>query len=100
MAYNRPTISNIRQFGMVKLNEQLRQYLLLGDSSVVVDDGLITICDRILELVLLNKLKAMDDKVYVMKTNSMSGRAKQPNTMSSPPIKQHPIVSNVPKYRD
>ncbi len=66
----------------------------------MVDDGLITMCDRILELVLLNKLKAMDDMVYVMKTNSMSGKAKQPNTISSPPIKQHPIVSNVPKYQD
>lgn len=72
-------------------------YLLLGDSSGVVDDGLITMCDRSLELVLLNKLKAMDDNVYVMKTSSISGRAKQPSTMSNPPSKQHPIVNNVPK---
>ena len=71
---------------------------MLGDSSIIVDDGLITMGDRNLELVLLNKLKAMDDNVYVMKTSNISGRAKQPNTISNPPSKQHPIVSNVPKY--
>lgn len=64
----------------------------------MADDGLTaTICDRILELVPLNKLKAMEDRVYVMNRNSMSGRAKQPKTIRRPPSKQHPIVNKVPK---
>lgn len=54
-----------------------------------------TIC-LIFELVLLKKLNAVDDKVYVMKRISMKGKAKQATTTRSPPSKQQPIVSNVP----
>ena len=76
----------------------MRTYLL-GDSSVVIAGATMCLICRILEPVLLKALKAIWDNEYVRNRTSMSGKAKQANTINNPPSKQQPIVNKVPEQK-
>lgn len=81
----------------MKVSKKSPPYLF-GDSSdaPIAGTTMCLIC-LIFDPVLLNMLKAIEDNVYVMNRTNMSGKAKQPKTISNPPSKQQPIVNNVPK---